>query len=96
MVTNIKLILSAENKYGHQYLNDIQLSLLFNFDEASNIYIYNNVEELDVYNKNGQLILSHQCKSLRETFRILELMRKVIISTDSENKYSLISVYNMN
>ena len=96
VVKNIKLILSAENKYGRQYLNDIQLSLLFNFDRASNIYIYNNVDMLDVYNKYGQLILSHQCKSLRETFRILELMRKVNIYTDSENEYSLISVYNMN
>ena len=101
VVKNIKLIQNAENKYGHQlgfnqYLNDIQLSILFNFDRASNIYIYNNVDVLDVYNKYGQLILSHQCKSLRETFRKLELMRKVIIYTDSENEYSLISVYNMN
>ena len=95
VVKSIKFEFRTVNKY-EECLTNIQLSQLISFDRESNIYMFDNNKKLMVYNKFGELILTIECRSLRKTFRTMELMKKVRIMPNPEYEHSVVKTYNIN
>ena len=90
--------LPSKTKPAHNSLDchcgNEQLSHLCTFDNDSNIYaLKNKNDQLNIYNKYGELLISCQCKSVSKTFHRLGLMMKNKIFTNDQREYSLISTY---
>lgn len=92
------------NKMENKFLKDVkndQLSvdpckihLLYWFDRDSNIFIYNNKDTLNGYDKNGSLLYTENSPSLSKTFSILASIQNWSVSVNNER--TTINAFNIN